>query len=195
MKKNIVVFASGGGSNFRKICEGCASGYINGRVVLLVASADTIGAVGIASEYDIPSVLSTHEDLAATIKSFNPDLICLAGYLKLVTPDILALAPVMNIHPALLPKYGGKGMYGRHVHKAVVAAKETVTGPTIHFVDNEYDRGAIIMQRHVEISPADTPEEVAAKVLKEEHQLYPYVIKKFCEGKITVKDGKVNVQK
>jgi formyltetrahydrofolate-dependent phosphoribosylglycinamide formyltransferase len=200
--KSIVVFASGGGSNFEALAEACKSGYIDGKIVLLVAGKQGISAIEKAKKFDIPvSILSpsplvgerqgegvngiqTMTDLTGKLKSLKPDLICLAGYLKKVPVEILKICPVMNIHPALLPNFGGKGMYGHHVHEAVIKSGAIESGVTVHFVNEDYDKGAIIAQDKVPVLPADTPQTLAARVLEREHKLYPRCVKLFCEGKM-----------
>ncbi len=176
--KNIVVFASGGGSNFEAIAAHCKSGDINGRIVLLVASKPGIGAIEKAGKYGIPVFIGNPAPTA--LWQCKPDLICLAGYLKMIPQEILDICPVMNIHPALLPAFGGKGMYGHYVHEAVLAAGEKKSGATVHFIDGEYDKGQIILQREVPVLPGDTPDALAARVLKVEHEIYPEAVKQFC---------------
>lgn len=100
---------------------------------------------------------------------------------------------IINIHPALLPKYGGKGMYGMHVHEAVVANRESVTGATVHIVDEEFDHGAIVLQKQVPVAPGESPEDVAAKVLEVEHEIFPRALQLFADGKVTVAEDTVTV--
>jgi len=130
-----------------------------------------------ASFYEGTSILKALEDR-------NIDLVVLAGFLWLV-PEYLVKRydqRIINIHPALLPKFGGKGMYGHHIHKAVKAAGESHSGLTIHYVDGAYDEGNIILQRRVAIDTTDTPEDIAQKVLKLEHRYFPIVIEDLLEG-------------
>jgi len=123
---------------------------------------------------DRPAELPTREMLAA-LDSADIDLIALAGYLRLIPPAVIKRYPgrILNIHPALLPKFGGKGMYGLHVHRAVIEAGEKVSGATVHYVDEKYDQGRIVAQREVPVLPADTPETLAARVLAVEHEIFP----------------------
>jgi len=186
--KKIIVFASGGGSNFEAIAKACSEGRAKGQIVLLVASKPGIGALDKAAKYNIPVFIEGGGDFAATLQAIKPDLICLAGYLKKVPQRIIDICPVMNIHPALLPRHGGKGMHGHHVHKAVLEAGEKATGVTVHFIDADYDKGQIIAQTKVPVLPGDTPQTLAARVLEQEHKLYPHCVQMFCEGKI--KHGK-----
>lgn len=194
MKKKIVVFASGGGSNFEVLAENCRNGNIDGQIALLVVSKKTAGAAAKAQKYNIP-VITAEENAEAALKKIQPHLICLAGYLQKIPASILNLAPVMNIHPALLPAFGGKGMYGERVHKAVLDSGCRVTGVTVHFIDGEYDKGVTIMQRAVPVFETDTAQTLAARVLQTEHSLYPLCVKLFCDGRIKVTQGKAEILK
>jgi formyltetrahydrofolate-dependent phosphoribosylglycinamide formyltransferase len=210
--KKIIVFASGDGSNFKALAQACENGDINGKIVLLVASKAAIGAIVKAGKFGIPvfvegsgwiaaSQTDAHRDdcpvpasgkgkavrnndLISTLENLKPDLICLAGYLKLASREILKICPVMNIHPALLPNFGGKGMYGHFVHEAVIKSGAKKSGATVHFINKNYDEGKIIKQVEVPVLPHDTPQTLAGRVLSEEHKLYPLCVKLFCEGKI-----------
>ena len=206
--KKIIVFASGGGSNFEALCQAAKSKVFDGKIVLLVASKLGLGAESKAVRFNIPvyvegtfpeatNILSSEEnkgynaaynrqsvdkeELISQIKFYEPDLICLAGYLKKVPREILEICPVINIHPALLPSFGGKGMYGRHVHEAVLKSGAKASGATVHFVDGEYDNGKIIMQESVPVLSGDTPETLAARVLEVEHKIYPLCVKKVLQ--------------
>lgn len=194
--KKITVFASGRGSNFRNICESARSGYLPAEVNLLVASGAQIGAVEIANEYKIPvevysvKAFSSREEaeqnLLQKLRSCGTDIIALAGWLKLIGPTIISAyrGAMVNIHPALLPFFGGKGMYGHHVHQAVWESGMQVSGATVHFVNERYDEGKILLQRAVAIETTDSPEEIAAKVLKIEHKIYPLALKLLVEGRV-----------
>ncbi|MFC1544975.1 phosphoribosylglycinamide formyltransferase, partial [Gemmatimonadota bacterium] len=121
----------------------------------------------------------------------------LAGYLKMVPPNVVAAYSnrMINIHPALLPAFGGQGMYGRRVHEAVLASGAKLSGPTVHFVNEEYDRGPIIAQRAVPVYHDDTPEQLAARVLEQEHELLPEVVELIATGRVEVIDGRVRVER
>jgi len=179
--KKIIVFASGGGSNFEALQNACVRKDINGKIVLLVASKADIGAVKKAEKFNIPVIIYNEKTIAEEILKYKPGLICLAGFLKKLSIEVLEIAPVMNIHPALLPSFGGKGMFGHNVHEAVLKSGVKKSGATVHFVDDEYDHGKIIMQESVPVLPGDTPETLAARVLEVEHKIYPLCVKKFCE--------------
>ena len=128
-------------------------------------------------------IVSYQEKLTEYIQTINIDLIVLAGFMKLLTPDFITSIkiPILNIHPALLPKFGGKGMYGMNVHQAVFANQERFSGITIHQVNGEYDRGQVIFQTRIRIKRSKTPEIIAHKVLKQEHKHYGRVIYKFLK--------------
>ena len=186
MKLRLAVFASGGGSNLQALIDRFNTTKSSSplRVTLVISDRQHAGALTRARTAGIeamhiqvagrPAELSTLEMLAA-LDSADIDLIALAGYLRLVPPAVIKryAGRIVNIHPALLPKFGGKGMYGLHVHRAVLDAGETVSGATVHYVDENYDEGRIIAQRAVPVLPGDTPETLAARVLVLEHQLYP----------------------
>ncbi|MCL1986349.1 MAG: phosphoribosylglycinamide formyltransferase [Firmicutes bacterium] len=166
----IAVFVSGGGSNLQAIIDACDSGKLNATVCLVVSNKNTAFALERAEKSRIPNFCLTAEsEILATLEKFNPNIIFLAGYLKKIPPSILEKYDVYNIHPALLPKYGGKGMYGINVHKAVLAAGESETGVTIHKIDSDYDKGTIIAQKKVAVLPNDTAETLAARVLAHEN--------------------------
>lgn len=122
--------------------------------------------------------------LLAAMRELDVDMVCLAGFMRLLPAEVLSSYPnrVLNIHPALLPKFGGKGMYGHHVHEAVLASGDTESGCSVHFVTEQYDEGAVILQRKVPVLPDDTPESLAARILAEEHIAYPEAIKKVLGG-------------
>jgi len=181
--KRIAIFASGTGSNARKIIEHF-QGHRNIAVSLIVSNKSKAGVIELANTHNIPHLILNREDFYHTeniLKKFAIypiDFIALAGFLWLI-PDYLVRAfngRIVNIHPALLPAYGGKGMYGHHVHQAVWAAKEQESGMTIHFVNEHYDEGSIAFQAKCSIEPADSPQDIAQKVLQLEHRHYAEVI-------------------
>ena len=189
MKLRLAVFASGGGSNLQALIDrfNNPSSQSLLRVALVISDRQHAGALARARAAGIeamhiqvagrPAELSTLE-MTAALDSADIDLIALAGYLRLVPSAIIKRYPdrIVNIHPALLPKFGGKGMYGMHVHQAVLDAGDTVSGATVHYVDEHYDEGRIIAQREVPVLPEDTAETLAARVLSVEHELYPDAI-------------------
>lgn len=185
--KKLVLFASGAGSNVENIIQ-----YFNGKTEVGIAAVFTnkpdAGVVDKAKSYGIPVVVSLRPDLEngkalQDVNSFSPDLIVLAGFLLKFPSDIISAYPnkVINIHPALLPKYGGKGMYGMNVHRAILENREAETGISIHYVNEHYDEGAIIFQEKIGVSDCDSPEQIAARVQKLEHEHFPIVIEQLLK--------------
>ncbi len=179
----IAVFASGAGSNALKIIDYFRkSSFV--AVQLIVCNKPEAGVVNIAKNENIPLLLIEKErffrgdSYVPELKELNINLIVLAGFLWKIPGQLIEAYPssIINIHPALLPKYGGKGMYGMNVHTAVINAGEQESGITIHYVDEHYDNGDIIFQERVAITPEDTPEELANKIHTLEHQHFPRVI-------------------
>lgn len=182
--KNIVLFASGGGSNAAAIMKyfGPRDGFA---VQALFTNNPDAGVLQKAAEHNVPSFVFNRDELEdgtvlRRVKAYSPDIIVLAGFLWKFPANIIAEFPgrVINIHPALLPKYGGKGMYGLHVHRAVLENKDKESGITIHYVNDNYDEGNIIFQKAIAIEECLSPEEVALKVLALEHEHFPKVIDK-----------------
>ncbi|KAH9603906.1 hypothetical protein KSS87_017990 [Heliosperma pusillum] len=202
-RKKVAVFVSGGGSNFKAIHAAMLDGSILGDVVVLVTNKTGCGGAVYAKENGIPilqfpktkdeSEGLSADDLVFALRKYGVDFILLAGYLKLIPVELVRQYPkrILNIHPSLLPAFGGKGYYGLKVHKAVIASGARYSGPTIHFVDEEYDTGRILAQRAVSVCAFDTPEELAARVLHEEHLLYVDVVKALCEDRVTWRDDGV----
>ena len=195
-KAKIAVFISGGGSNLQSLIDATETGRLSGQIVLVISGRDN--AYGLERAFNAgidtfvykvksyPSKEDAHRDLLEMLKEYEVEFIALAGYLKLLPPDIVKYFKnrIVNIHPALLPKYGGKGMYGHHVHDNIIKAGDKESGVTVHLVDDIYDHGKIIMQKKVAISAQDTPKSLAAKVLKLEHKVYPEALNKLiCDTK------------
>jgi len=183
MKKRIVIFASGKGTNTQNIIQYFRQGEV-AEVVLVLSNNKDAKVLDLAKELNIKNLffskasLLSEDGVLQTLKELQPHLIVLAGFLWKFPEHILKEFPhkVINIHPALLPNYGGKGMYGKYVHEAVVANKEAVTGITIHYVNEQYDEGAVIFQKSVALSKEDNPETVAKKVQQLERDHFPQVI-------------------
>ena len=198
----IAVFVSGRGSNLQAILNSQALKNIV-EVKAVVSDKIKCAAFEIAERYSIP-VYSigeregciSYEKLSNLFASFEIELIVLAGFLKLIPGYIIAAykGRMINIHPALLPSFGGKGMYGMNVHKAVFESSAKVSGVSIHFVDETFDTGKIIAQECVDISDVKSPDEIAERVLKIEHKLLPYVIGKFAEGKVKMINNRAVVE-
>ncbi|HVZ81804.1 MAG TPA: phosphoribosylglycinamide formyltransferase [bacterium] len=203
----IAVFASGGGSNLQALIDAQDAGtFPKGRLSLVFSNVPTAGALERAEKHRIESVSIASKGYPGTREAYDRDvlglcqakridLICLAGYMRILTPVLIRpyLYRMMNIHPALLPKFGGEGMYGHHVHEAVIRSKERESGATVHFVTEGVDAGPIILQGDVKVLPGDTPETLADRVLKVEHRLYPEAVRLFCEGKIKVVEDRVRI--
>lgn len=186
---NVAVFASGGGTNFQALLDHQAE-QDRWRVVVLVMNREA-GAADRAREAGVPvRIVPTRDrggdDIARetldVLDGYHVDVVLLAGYLRRIPEEVVARyrGRMLNIHPALLPDFGGAGMYGKRVHEAVVASDATTSGATVHFVDEEYDDGAILAQWQVEVRPDDTAEELAARVVDAEHRLYPRAVDHLC---------------
>ena len=204
MLKKIAVFVSGGGSNLQSLIDSVDSGHIKGAVIEVVFS-DRESAYGlerarrhsIAALHLSPAGFFDREafdrKIADEMNLLGVSLVCLAGYMRILTKAFIDTfkGVIMNIHPALLPKYGGAGMYGRHVHEAVIAAGESESGCTVHFVDYGTDTGPVILQKSVPVEEGDTPESLAKKVLALEHEAYPEAVKLWAEERIKTEGSKV----
>lgn len=189
-EKKIILFASGAGSNAQQIINYFKENKkIN--VVLIVCNNPNAGVLQIASKEKIPVLLIQKDEFFKTgylekIKNYHPDLIVLAGFLWMIPEKLINnfKGKIINIHPALLPAYGGKGMYGSAVHNAVINAKEKESGITIHYVDDKYDHGEIIFQAKCFLDEDETTETLAQKIHKLEHQYFPLTIENLLKEKI-----------
>ena len=184
MLPKLILLASGTGSHVQAIINFLTTNPI-AEVALIVTNNPQAGVLNIARAYNIPSLLITKQQwqqdidtLIATLQSHSPALLVLAGFLWKLPTAILQAFPnkIINIHPSLLPRYGGKGMYGIHVHEAVLAAGDAHSGVTIHYVNEEYDKGAILLQATCPVPPSATAQALAQAVLRLEHYYYPRVI-------------------
>ncbi len=192
------VLASGRGSNFAALIRAIQEGRLDAEMRVLISNRKSAGALdvarqhGIAAVYLSPKQYETPEDydraLADILKKHGANFVALAGYMRYITPDFVRQFRnrITNIHPALLPSFGGKGMYGIHVHEAVLARGCKVSGVTVHLVDEQYDHGPIIMQRCVPVLEDDTPETLAARVLEQEHRIYAEALQLFAENRVRV---------
>ncbi len=190
---NIAVFASGRGSNFEALQRAIVEQNISASIVVVISNNSSSGVLTLAQSFGIPALHISQrqysdtklfrQKVLDTLSAFNVNFIVLAGYMKMLDAEIIRTFPdkIINIHPALLPKFGGEGMYGMNVHRAVIDAHEKESGATVHYVNEAYDEGRIIGQQRVDVSQNETPESLAAKVLAVEHQLLPRVIKMLTE--------------
>jgi len=204
---NIAVLASGKGSNLKAIIDPVRAGTIRqARVSLVISNNSDAGALQIARANGIPSLHLSRQQFESD-EAFNKALlsaltrhginfIALAGYLKKIHPSIIQAYRnrIINVHPALLPSFGGPGMYGKFVHEAVIKSRAATSGATVHIVDDQYDHGAIILQKSLPVAPDDTPETLAAKVSAIEHQIYPEAIRLFAEGRVKIGEQHVEIE-
>ena len=188
INKKVIIFASGSGSNALKIFE-----YFNNNQNVIIDSIycnnPRANVINIFQKLNIKTVLFNKKEFyestfLETVRNTNPDLIVLAGFLLKIPEKIVSAFEnrIINIHPSLLPKYGGKGMYGLNIHKEVILNKEKFSGLTIHYVNKEYDKGAVIFQKKIKINEKETPESLSSKVLKLEHENYPLIIEKILNN-------------
>jgi phosphoribosylglycinamide formyltransferase 1 len=204
--KSIAVLASGGGTNFQALIDAVASGKIHGRIVCLLYNrrdayaAERANAAGIPAIYlnvkDFPTEEEFTQKIFETLLAYAADLVVLTGWLKKLNPATIRHYKnrIVNTHPALIPAFCGLGMYGHHVHEAVLAYGAKVSGCTIHLVDESYDTGPILFQQAVDVLPGDTPETLAARILPHEHRLLVEAVRLLCEDRIIVEGRKVDIQ-
>jgi formyltetrahydrofolate-dependent phosphoribosylglycinamide formyltransferase len=202
---NIVAFASGSGSNFKSVHNKIKTGEINAEIKLLVSNNIDAGVLSYANAERIPIFIHNKarfsdnieftNSLFNELKKANTDLLVLAGFMKKIPDEIITHFErrIINIHPSLLPKFGGKGFFGMNVHRAVIKMKEKESGVTVHFVNKIYDNGPIVAQSVIKIKVDESAEELAKRVLLEEHKLYPKVIKAFCENRILWENNKPKI--
>ena len=190
--KKLAVLASGNGTTLQAIIDAIKNKELDSKINIVISNTEEAYALTRAKEAKIKNyVLKDYKDeneLYEVLKEADVDLVVLAGYLKLIPIKVIKEFTIINTHPALLPKFGGKGMYGMNVHRAVVENHEKVTGATLHFVNEEYDKGKIIAQTKVRVLKKDTPEDVSAKVQAAEKIQLINVLKDFSEGKIDIAD-------
>jgi len=199
----IAVFASGRGSNFEAILDAMREGLLPARVCVVISNNSGAGALETARSHNIPAFHLSQkqfpsedafsDSLISLLQDHGAQFIALAGYLKKLSFPVVERYrnKITNMHPALLPSFGGPGMYGMNVHEAVIAAGAKVSGATVHLVDEAYDRGPIVLQKSVEVTADDDAASLAVKVLKIEHELYPLALKAFAEGRVVFKGNKV----
>lgn len=195
---NLGFLVSGRGSNMQVIINACEKGELAATPVVVISNNASAEALKIAGKYHVPAVhlsSTTHPDpakldqaITEALQQYNADLVILAGYMKKVGAKLLQNYHdrVLNIHPSLLPRYGGKGMYGMHVHEAVLKSGDTSAGATVHLVNKHYDQGRTLAQKSIPVLPDDTVESLARRVLDVEHELYVAVLRDIVNGKITL---------
>jgi phosphoribosylglycinamide formyltransferase-1 len=205
-EKRLAVFASGRGSNFRAILDRIADKYIPAKVVLCITNNPQAGVIKVAKDHHIAVKIfepKTFEDNMAfndailrELVSASIEYIILAGYLKMIGRNIIERYSnrILNIHPALLPAFGGKGMYGHHVHEAVFQRGVKYSGVTVHLVNEFYDAGPIVLQEPVAIETATSAEEIASRVLQVEHRLFPEAVKLMVEDRLEVNGLRVRTK-
>jgi phosphoribosylglycinamide formyltransferase-1 len=190
---NLAVLISGSGTTLQNLMDEIAAERLNACIVVVIASKSGIIGIERAEQAGLNCVVINRnefdDDAAFSERVFNEcdaakaDLVCLAGWLRLLKIPPGFVGRVINIHPALLPAFGGRGMYGAHVHQAVLAAGGRISGCTVHFVDDQYDHGKVILQRTCPVLPGDTPSTLARRVFDEERIAYPAAIRLFQEGR------------
>ena len=200
-KKRLVILVSGGGSNLQSFIDACASGQLNAEISAVVSNNPDAGGLERAAKASIPCLVLDHrnfdcrdsfdKELCKLIESFAPDLVILAGFMRILTPEFVNhfLGRIMNIHPSLLPAYPGL-----HTHRRAIEAGDKLAGATVHFVTPELDGGPSIIQARVAIEPGDNEHTLAARVLKFEHLIYPEAVRWFCEGKLTMQENIVSME-
>ena len=202
---NIAIFASGSGSNAEAIMKAQKEGRLSAKIGLVVTNKAKAGVIQRAAAYNAPYVALNNKDfsneeeyvdsLIYALDEKNIDFVVLAGYLQLIPARLVEKFRnrITNIHPALLPSFGGKGYYGHKVHEAVLDAGCKVSGVTVHIVDEKYDRGPIISQKSVPVFDDDSAKSLAERILVEEHKIYPATLQLFAEGRVEVSKGRVRI--
>lgn len=205
LPKRVSVLVSGGGSNLQAIIDRMVDGSLPIEIVRVISNIPDVYALTRAAQHNIPTKVISHKDYA-DVNAFSTaileellkaetDIVCLAGFLRILSPEVPLAFPqrMLNIHPALLPSFGGKGMYGHFVHQAVLASGAQYSGATVHFVTEETDVGPIILQRSVPVLPDDDEDSLAERVLQVEHEIYPQALQKVAEEKVQVNGLRVRL--
>lgn len=193
---NIAVCVSGGGTDLQSIIDACEAGKINGQIRLVISNRKKAYGLERARLHGIQAEWIKDED--EILKRFDEekiDVVVLAGYLAIVGDKLIEKYKnrIINIHPSLIPSFCGPGFYGMHVHEAVFKRGVKVSGATVHFVTGEVDGGPIILQRAVDISDLETPEDIQARVLEIEHEILPEAVALYCEGRVSVENERVKI--
>jgi formyltetrahydrofolate-dependent phosphoribosylglycinamide formyltransferase len=200
----MAVLLSGSGTTLQNFIDRIADGRLDARIVQVISNRDDAFGLVRAEDAGIPTAVVEHRDCASreefsariftVCRQAEAELVCLAGFLQLIHIPEDYLGRVLNIHPALIPAFCGKGFYGHHVHEAALAYGVKVSGCTVHFADNEYDHGPIIVQRTVAVLDDDTPETLAARIFEQECKAYPEAIQLFAAGKLHIEGRRVHIR-
>jgi formyltetrahydrofolate-dependent phosphoribosylglycinamide formyltransferase len=200
---NLAILISGGGTTLQNLIDGINDKTLNANIQIVISTAPDTHGIKRAEQNSIPVAIVQRKGfddsdnfsntIINEIEKYSVDLIILAGFLHLFKIPDKYTGKVMNIHPGLIPSFCGKGYYGHHVHEAVIESGVKVSGCTVHFVDNEYDCGPIIIQRVVQVHEDDSPETLAQRVFKEECIAYPEAINLFAEGRLKIEERKVRI--
>jgi phosphoribosylglycinamide formyltransferase-1 len=204
MAAKLAVLLSGSGTTLQNIIDHIARGEVDAELCCVISSRADAYGLERARKHDIPAITvarkahgdsaSFNETLWRAIRSYDVELVVLAGFMSLLEIPADFQNRIMNVHPALLPAFGGAGMYGHHVHEAVLDTGVKITGATVHFVDAEYDHGPIILQGAVPVEDDDTPDTLAERVQARERKLYPKAIQLFAEGRLLVDGRRVRIR-
>ena len=193
----IAVFVSGGGTDLQSVIDAVKNNSINGEIAIVISNRKNAYGLERARQAGIETAVVRKDDelIVKMLKERNVGLVVLAGYLAILTDVLIDAYPnkIINIHPSLIPSFCGAGMYGMHVHEAVLNRGVEVSGATVHFVSSEIDGGPIIKQVACDISDLDKPEDIQARVLEIEHRILPEVVGLYCDGRIKVENGRAKV--
>lgn len=200
---SLVVMVSGGGTNLQAVLDACADGRIPAKVAGVISSKPDVFALERAKRVGIPSIVISprsfdnqrahDEAVVSAINAFGGQAVVLAGYMSILGSNLVNKYPIINIHPALIPSFSGKGYYGRRVHSAVLEYGAKISGATVHFVDEGTDTGPIIMQKCVDVLDNDTPETLAARILEVEHEILVKSVALLCEGRLCIDGRRVKI--
>ncbi|HHY03673.1 MAG TPA: phosphoribosylglycinamide formyltransferase [Thermoanaerobacterales bacterium] len=205
-KLKLGVLVSGGGSNLQSIIDSCETGYLPAETAVVISNKPEVYALERANKHDIPAYTLLSKDyktsreyedeLIFILEKHDVDLVVLAGFIKVLSPYFVSkfTRKIVNIHPSLIPSFCGRGFYGKKVHEAVIEYGVKITGVTVHFVDEGTDTGPIILQRAVPVKDDDTPDTLAARVLIEEHKIYPEALKLYAEDRLIIKGRRVLIK-
>lgn len=193
---NIAVCVSGGGTDLQSIIDACEAGKINGQIRLVISNRKKAYGLERARLHGIQvEWIKDEDEILKRFEEEKIDVVVLAGYLAIVGDKLIEQYKnrIINIHPSLIPSFCGPGFYGMHVHEAVFKRGVKVSGTTVHFVTGEVDGGPIILQRAVDISDLETPEDIQARVLEIEHEILPEAVALYCEGRVSVENERVKI--